>query len=46
MVSLEEMRKQYEMNELNRSDLLESPTEMFRSWFEKIEDLELSLIHI
>ena len=40
MVSLEEMRKQYEMNELNRSDLLESPTEMFRSWFEKIEDLE------
>ena len=39
MVSLEEMRKQYEMNELNRSDLLESPTEMFRSWFEKIEDL-------
>ena len=40
MVSLEEMRKQYEMNELNRSDLLESPTEMFRLWFEKIEDLE------
>ena len=40
MVSLEEMRKQYEMNELNRSDLLESPTEMFRTWFEKIEDLE------
>lgn len=40
MVSLEEMRKQYEMNELNRSELLESPTEMFRTWFEKIEDLE------
>ena len=40
MVSLEEMRKQYEMNELNRSDLLESPTEMFRTWFQKIEDLE------
>ena len=30
MVSLEEMRKQYEMNELNRSDLLESPTEFVR----------------
>ena len=40
MTSLEEMRKQYEMNELNRDDLLESPTEMFRSWFEKVEDLE------
>ena len=40
MVSLEKIRKQYEMNELSRKDLLESPTEMFRSWFEKIEDLE------
>ena len=40
MTSLEEMRKQYEMNGLNRDDLLESPTEMFRSWFEKVEDLE------
>ena len=40
MTSLEQMRKQYEMNELNRDDLLESPTEMFRSWFEKVEDLE------
>ena len=40
MVSLEEMRKQYEMNELSRSDLLESPTEMFRNWFEKIEDFD------
>ena len=40
MASLEEMRKQYQMNELNRSDLLESPTEMFRAWFEKIEDLD------
>ena len=40
MVSLEEMRKQYVMNELNRSDLLESPTEMFRTWFEKVEDLD------
>ena len=28
------------MNGLNRDDLLESPTEMFRTWFEKIEDLE------
>ena len=40
MTSLEEMRKQYEMNDLNRDDLLESPTEMFRTWFEKVEDLE------
>ena len=40
MVSLENIRKQYEMNELNRKDLLESPTEMFRFWFEKIEDLK------
>ena len=40
MTSLEEMRKRYEMNELNSSDLLESPTEMFRFWFEKIEESE------
>ena len=40
MVSLEEMRKQYDIAELNKNDLLESPTEMFRNWFEKIEDLE------
>ena len=40
MASLEEMRKQYDIAELNRDDLLESPTEMFRSWFEKVEDLE------
>ena len=40
MASLEEMRKQYYIAELNRDDLLESPTEMFRSWFEKVEDLE------
>ena len=40
MVSLEEMRKQYDIAELNQNDLLESPTDMFRNWFEKIEDLE------
>ena len=40
MVSLEKIRKQYQINELNRKDLLESPTEMFRSWFEKIADLK------
>ncbi len=40
MVSLEEMRKQYDIAELNQKDLLESPTDMFRNWFEKIEDLE------
>ena len=40
MASLEEMRKQYYIAELNRDDLLESPTEMFRTWFEKVEDLE------
>ena len=40
MVSLEEMRKQYDIAELNQNDLLESPTEMFRNWFEKVEDLE------
>ena len=40
MASLEEMRKQYDIAELNRDDLLESPTEMFRTWFGKVEDLE------
>ena len=40
MVSLEEMRRQYDIAELNQNDLLESPTDMFRNWFEKIEDLE------
>ena len=40
MVSLEEMRKQYDIAELNQNDLLESPTDMFRNWFEKVEDLE------
>jgi pyridoxamine 5'-phosphate oxidase len=40
MVTLEKMHKQYEMAELRREDLLESPSEMFRSWFEKIEDSE------
>ena len=40
MVSLEEMRKQYDIAELNQNDLLESPTDMFRNWFEKLEDLE------
>ena len=34
------MRKQYNIAELNRSDLLESPTEMFRDWFEKVENLD------
>ena len=34
------MRKQYDIAELNQNDLLESPTDMFRNWFEKIEDLE------
>ena len=38
MVSLEEMRKQYDISGLDRKDLLESPTEMFRNWFERIED--------
>ena len=38
MVTLEKMHKQYEMAELRRKDLLESPSGMFRSWFEKIED--------
>ncbi len=32
------MRKQYNITELNRDDLLESPTDMFRTWFEKIEN--------
>jgi len=40
MVNLEKIRKQYEMNELNQKDLLDSPTDMFRLWFEKIENLE------
>ena len=40
MVNLNDMRKQYKMAELNRSDLLESPTNMFRNWFEKVENLE------
>ena len=40
MVSLEEMRKQYDISGLDRNDLLESPTEMFRNWFEKIEEYD------
>ena len=40
MVSLEEMRKQYDISGLDRKDLLESPTEMFRNWFEKIEEFD------
>lgn len=40
MVNLNDMRKQYNIAELNRSDLLESPTEMFRDWFEKVENLD------
>ena len=39
MVSLKEMRKQYGLSRLNRKDLLESPTEMFRNWFEEIEEI-------
>ena len=38
MVSLEEMRKQYDISGLDRNKLLESPTEMFRNWFEEIEE--------
>ncbi len=38
MVNLNDMRKQYNITELNRDDLLESPTDMFRTWFEKIEN--------
>ena len=34
------MRKQYNIAELNRSDLLESPTDMFRDWFGKVENLD------
>ena len=34
------MRKQYDIAELNRNDLLESPTDMFRAWFEKVENLD------
>ena len=40
MVSLEEMRKQYDISVLDRKDLLESPTEMYRNWFEKIEEYD------
>lgn len=40
MVSLEEMRKQYDIAGLDRKDLRESPTEMFRYWFEKIQDYD------
>ena len=40
MVSLEDMRKQYDIAELNHDDLLENPTDMFRKWFEEIEELE------
>tara|TARA_B110000438_G_C15765138_1_gene629203 strand:+ start:177 stop:815 length:639 start_codon:yes stop_codon:yes gene_type:complete len=40
MVNLNDMRKQYNIAKLNRSDLLESPTEMFRDWFEKVENLD------
>ena len=38
MVNLNDMRKQYNITELNLDDLLESPTDMFRTWFEKIEN--------
>ena len=40
MVSLEEMRKQYTIDELNRDQLLENPTDMFRKWFEEVEALD------
>mgnify|MGYP006092813579 FL=1 len=40
MVNLNDMRKQYNIAELNRSDLLESPTDMFRDWFGKVENLD------
>ena len=40
MVTLEKKRKQYEIAELRRKDLLEAPVDMFRTWFEKIEDLD------
>jgi len=40
MVNLNDIRKQYNVAELNRSDLLESPTDMFRDWFEKVENLD------
>jgi pyridoxamine 5'-phosphate oxidase len=40
MVNLNDMRKQYNIAELNRNDLLESPTDMFRDWFEKVENLD------
>jgi len=40
MVNLNDMRKQYDIAELNRNDLLESPTDMFRAWFEKVENLD------
>ena len=40
MVSLEEMRKQYDIAGLDRNDLRESPTEMFRNWIEKIQEFD------
>ena len=40
MVSLEEIRKQYDIAGLDRNDLRESPTEMFRNWFEKIQEYD------
>ena len=40
MVSLEEMRKQYDIAGLDRNDLRESPTEMFRNWFQKIQEFD------
>ena len=40
MVNLNDIRKQYNVAELNRSYLLESPTDMFRDWFGKVENLD------
>ena len=34
------MRKQYDIAELHQDDLLETPTDMFRKWFEEAEELE------
>ena len=34
------MRKQYTIDELNRDQLLENPTDMFRKWFEEVEALD------
>ena len=40
MVSLKNIRKQYDIAELNRNQLSESPIDMFRKWFEDVEELD------